>query len=180
MSGVFSLNEEEWLQMKDIATSNYLKKGELILSEGTKNDKEYFIEKGIVRGFKTDDKGNEKSVAFFEEGEFMSTSALRIKNGLSVYSYQAMCPTILLTFDSKALKTHLSQNRHLSEFGKRIKEREIERLSKRDDCLLHVHAADRYAELLKYYPKLERYISQKYIASYIGITPVSLSRIKNK
>jgi hypothetical protein len=83
-----------------------------------------------------------------------------------------------LVFDSKQLKDLLSENKKLVEIGKAIKERELTRLMNRDDCLMQVKAIDKYLKFINFYPNLERQISQRYIASYLGITPVSLSRLK--
>ncbi|MNE18529.1 Cyclic nucleotide-binding domain protein [compost metagenome] len=173
-----SINEEEWAYIATIGTTMHLKKDELIFRKGDYNNKEVFLENGIVRGFITDEEGNEKSTSFFEEGEFMSMQSLRTQKGVSIYNYQALCRTKLLVFDSKQLKDLLSQTNKLSEIGKAIKERELTRLMNRDDCLMQVKAIDKYQKFITFYPHLERQISQRYIASYLGITPVSLSRLK--
>jgi CRP-like cAMP-binding protein len=173
-----SINENEWSSITNIGTTIHLKKDEIIVRKGDKSSKEFFLESGIVRGFLVDEEGNEKSTSFFEEGEFMSTQSLRTKKGISLYNYQALCRTKLLVFDSKQLKDLLSENKKLVEIGKAIKERELTRLMNRDDCLMQVKAIDKYLKFINFYPNLERQISQRYIASYLGITPVSLSRLK--
>lgn len=173
-----SVNEDEWASIATIGTTIHLKKDEIIFRKGEHNNKEVFLENGIVRGFILDEEGNEKSTSFFEAGEFMSTQSLRTQRGVSIYNYQALCRTTLLVFDSKQLKDLLSQNKKLSEIGKAIKERELTRLMNRDDCLMQVKAIDKYQKFMTFYPHLERQISQRYIASYLGITPVSLSRLK--
>lgn len=178
MKIITSINEYEWVSLTNIGTTIYLKKDEIIFRKGDHCNKEVFLEKGIVRGFITDEEGNEKSTSFFEEGEFMSTQSLRTQKGVSIYNYQALCHTKLLVFDSKQLKDLLSETKKLSEIGKAIKERELTRLMNRDDCLMQVKAIDKYQKFIAFYPNLERQISQRYIATYLGITPVSLSRLK--
>jgi CRP/FNR family transcriptional regulator, anaerobic regulatory protein len=173
-----SINEDEWSSITNIGTTIHLKKDEIIFRKGNKSNKEYFLENGIIRGFIIDDEGNEKSTSFFEGGEFMSTHSLRSQKGVSMYNYQALCRTKLWVFDSKQLKDLLSETKKLSEIGKVIKERELTRLMNRDDCLMQVKAVDKYQKFINFYPNLERQISQRYIASYLGITPVSLSRLK--
>lgn len=173
-----SVNEEEWSSITNIATTIHLKKDDIIFRKGDKSHEEFFLEKGIVRGFIVDDAGNEKSTSFYEEGEFMSTQSLRTQKNVSIYNYQALCLTKLLVFNSKQLKEVLAKTKKLSEIGKVIKERELTRLMNRDDCLMQVKAVDKYQKFTTFYPNLERYISQRYIASYLGITPVSLSRLK--
>ena len=170
---------EEWEILQRMGKVKRLKKEENLIQQHSLFDEEVFIEIGIMRAYIIDDEGNEKSIAFFQAGEFMSTSTLRTKNGRSIHHYQAMCKTTLLLFKSKELKSFLSKNNFLSTIGRTIKEEQVERINNRDDCLLQIKAKNKYLNFLKYYPNLERYISQKHIASYLGITPVSLSRIKS-
>jgi len=172
------IDEKEWSAITTLASVINLKKDELIFRKGERSNKEVFLENGIVRAFIVDEDGNEKSTAFFQQGEFMSTQSLRTLGGVSRYSYQALCPTKLLFFDSKQLKDVLSETQKLIALGKNIKERELIRLDNRDDCLMQARAADRYMKFVTFYPRLEGQISQRYIASYLGITPVSLSRLK--
>lgn len=172
------MNENEWSSIKNTGTAIHLKKDEIIFREGDKTDTEIFIESGVIRGFIVDEAGNEKSTSFFEEGGFMSTLSLRTQSSLSAYNYQALCRTKLLVFNSKQLKDLLSKTKKLSEIGKAIKERELTRLINRDDCLMQIKAIDKYQKFIKFYPNLEKQVSQHHIASYLGITPVSLSRLK--
>jgi CRP-like cAMP-binding protein len=174
------LSEQEWLAIESVASLQQLGKEEVFVWEGDRCDKEVFVESGIVRGYRMDDDGNEKSTAFFQAGEFMSTSTLRTNNNCSLYSYQALCDTTIWLFTASQLKTILSQTKKLSALGKEIKEREINRLSNRDNCLMQVKATSKYLTFLAMYPHLESLISQRYIASYLGITPVSLSRLKKE
>lgn len=103
---------EEWSSLENLSQSINLKKGELIARKDEQFNKEIFVEKGIVRAFVIDDEGNEKNTAFFREGEFMSTSTLRTKDGKSLYNYQAMCDILILSFESEEVKNFLSQNKH--------------------------------------------------------------------
>jgi CRP-like cAMP-binding protein len=178
MYSLKAIDQNEWSAIIADAVGLRLKKGALIFRKGDRCDKEVFLEEGIVRGFLIDEDGNEKSTAFFQQGEFVSMLALRTQNGLSLYNYEALTPVKLLLFDSKLLKRSLSESKKRIALGKEIKERESRRLLDRDDCLLQVKAADKYRKFVGYYPSLESRISQRYIASYLGITPVSLSRVK--
>lgn len=170
---------EEWNVIKNMGKSKSLKKEEHLIQQNSLFDKEVFIEKGIIRAYIIDDDGNEKSIAFYEEGRFMSTSTLRTINSKSLHNYQAICKTELILFNSNELKSFFTKNKYLSEIGSTIKEDEIKRQNNRDNCLLQVKGKNKYLNFLKYYPNIEILISQKHIASYLGITPISLSRIKS-
>jgi len=65
------------------------------------------------------------------------------------------------------------------KYGNIIVERELDYKTRREILLLTKSAEERYLEFRVMYPGLENYISQYHIASYLGITPVSLSRIRN-
>jgi CRP-like cAMP-binding protein len=174
------LNEVEWQILQALAAMQHLKKNEQIVAAGQHCDQEVFIEKGIVRAYLIDDEGNDKSTAFFQAGAFMSTSTLRTQNGRSLYNYQALCDTTVWIFNSTALKTTLSSSKKLMAIGKSIKEKELARLNNRDRCLMQVKASDKYLKFIHFYPDLESLIAQRHIASYLGITPVSLSRLKKE
>lgn len=179
MSYTNTIDSNQWKMIRSIGKVRKLKKEESLVQQGSIFNKEVFIEEGIMRGYIIDDEGNEKSVAFFQAGEFMSTTTLRTKNSMSMHHYQAMCKTNLLLFEPKELRAFLAKSDTLAKIGKAIKENEIERLNNRDNCLLQVKAKDKYLSFMKYYPNIEMLISQKHIASYLGITPVSLSRVKS-
>lgn len=139
---------------------------------------EIFILNGVVRAYLIDEEGNDRTSAFYFNGSFMSTNALRTLKKLSIYNYQALSDTKLLIFNSKKLKDFFSKTTILNSLGFKIKELEKERLWKRDSMLLQVNSAERFKKLVEHYPKIETQVSHKYIASYLGVTPVSFSRIE--
>lgn len=177
---ITSISEEDFQAIMAIALVQKLKKEEVFLIEGERANQEIFVAQGVVRALIIDEEGNEKSTAFFQAPSFISLATLRSKKGLSSCNYQALCHTTILSFHSKSLYTLLSGSQQLTALGKAIKEGEMVRLSERDDCLLQVKAVDKYRKFLIAYPKLESLIAQRHIASYLGITPVSLSRLKKE
>lgn len=177
---IIHISEHDWQAIKALAKEQQLKKEEILLVEGERADHEVFILQGVVRAYRVDEEGNEKSTAFFQDGAFMSLSTMRSKNGLSTYNYQALCNTKVVLFPAKPIKDLLSATKQLTTLGKNIKDTEMSRLSERDECLLQVKATDKYRKFLLSYPKLEQVIAQRHIASYLGITAVSLSRLKKE
>ena len=166
----------EWSSIEAIATRVKLKKEAIFLRKGERAGKEIFVENGIVRGFIVDESGNEKSTSFFRQGEFVSTNTLRTHQGISVYNYQALSSATLLVFDSKELRKLLSETKSMIALGKQIKERELVRMSNRDECLMEVKAVNKYLKFSGFYPGIESQIAQRHIASYLGITLRSLNR----
>lgn len=168
----------EWSFICELGTIEIIQPGTLVITKDELNYNEIFIEKGVLRSYLIDDEGNEKNIAFFDSEQFISQNTLRTKNAHSLYYYESITNSKIITFNSKKLKALLSSTKGLSVIGKHIKDLEIDRISKRELCLSQKKARDKYQYFLKHYPNLEKVVSQKHIASYLGITPVSLSRIK--
>ncbi|GGD07144.1 Crp/Fnr family transcriptional regulator [Hyunsoonleella pacifica] len=174
------LTPAEWKSIEECCEYIALKKNEIFIPLNTVFNKEVFVENGIARAFLIDQDGNEKSVAFFKENEFITTNALRTKNGRSNYTFQVLTQASLILLDSKKFQCLLNENNKLTQLVKAVKEKENNRLAKRDECLLQVRALDKYKKFQSCYPNIDAKIANHYIASYLGITAVSLSRIRKK
>ncbi len=114
---------EEWELIKNTGRLTHIRKEELLAQQNILFKDEVFIEKGVMRAYMIDDDGNDKSIAFFQKGEFMSISTLRTKNGKSLHYYQALCETELLLFKPEVIRSFLSRNNSLIQIGKNIKEK---------------------------------------------------------
>jgi CRP-like cAMP-binding protein len=175
-----SLTKDEWEQIEACTEKITLGKTDILINANSRFKKEIFVEKGIVRAYMVDNDGNEKTTAFFPKKEFISMNSFRTKNGLSLYTYQALNPSSLILIDTSKFSVVLNQLDKLKRLVKEVKGKETIRLSNRDECLLQVRAERKYIKFRQFYPNIESDIAHHYIASYLGITPVSLSRIRNK
>jgi CRP-like cAMP-binding protein len=180
IENLVSLTEDEWEQIEGCTEKVTLDKTEAVINANSRFKKEIFVQNGVVRAFIIDNDGNEKTTAFFRRNEFISTSALRTKNGLSLYTYQALNPTSLILIDSDEFAILFNRLKKLKHLVKEVKGNETVRLSNRDECLLQTRAEEKYRKFRQFYPDIESEIAHHYIASYLGITPVSLSRIRTK
>lgn len=177
---IIPLTQNEWEQIEACTNKKSIGKTEILINQNSRFNKEVFVQKGCVRSFIVDNDGNEKTTGFFQENEFISTNSFRTKNGVSLFTYQAITPVSLILIDSDLFSRLLNEHDKFKRLVKEVKGKESERLSNRDDCLLQVRAEEKYNKFRLFYPKLESEIAHHYIASYLGITPVSLSRIRKK
>ena len=180
IQNIVSLTNVEWQEMEACTETLTLDKTDILINANSSFKKEIFVQKGIVRAFIVDNDGNEKTTAFFSKGEFLSLYSFRTKNGLSLYTYQALNPSSLILLDTEKFSTLLKKTDKLKALVKAVKGKETVRLSNRDTCLLQVRGEDKYNKFRQYHPNIESEIAHHYIASYLGITPVSLSRIRTK
>lgn len=165
-----------------IAQPIEVKKGEYFIKAGDMQPWLGFIISGLFRGFHVDDTGEEYTKHFFKENDFITANSKSLvdKNFVkkeSDYYFQALEDSTVLKIDKVEHREYLSHSCWQEIFVK-----EIERVhtieERRIKQLLLTNAETRYLSFLLDFPGLENRIKQSHIASYIGISPVSLSRIR--
>ncbi len=140
----------------------------------------HFIEKGIVRAYTFDVDGNEVTTAFNLKNSFVS-DLLSFFNRVPSREYgQAItdCETWYLTYD------YMQENFHtlpdFREFGRLKLVNSYSILKERMLSMLQKSAEQRYHDLVNSSPEIFQHVPLKYVASYLGITDTSLSRIRKE
>lgn len=180
LASMVNFSQSCWTDLSTLARIKPLEKDDYIAWQETPYDKEVFVADGIIRAYFIDDKGNEKNVAFFDHPSFMSINRLRSKKERSVYSFQALTRGKILEFSTDRFSELLGRYPEFLKVAQQVKELEIDRLNKREQCLMEIGAEEKYRKFLECYPDFEGRIPHYHIASYLGIAPVTLSRVRNK
>lgn len=162
----------------------YLKKMEipartLLLKEGQVSQAMYFIEKGCLRTWVNND-GKEITTQFFFEGESVSSFESFRANKPSLYSIESLESCVLHVLSKRDFDVALKQVPGLKQ---EMEDHLFKRLFQAQQhfySYLKNTPQQRYEELIERFPHIIRRIPQHYIASYLGITSVSLSRIRNR
>ena len=175
-----SFNNEEWDLVVPYLAEKRLKKNQLFAEEGKKAREIAFILEGNLRQFYVKD-GEEKTTYFYFENHLMSSYISCITGQPSALSIEALTPSRLLVFTYPILQSLYAQSKQWEKFGRLVAEYLAIGLEERMVGLLLLSPEERYHQLIQSNKQkiLER-IPQHYIASYLGITPVSLSRIRNR
>lgn len=153
------------------------KKKEVIVQEGTKNTNLYLIKEGIWRGHYLKD-GVDTSIWFASKGEATFSVWGYADNSYSQISIEAMSDSIAYCISKTALNELYSTSIGLANLGRRLMEHQ---LLTTENWLISAgsrRAKERYLTLIKETPELLLHVPLKYIASYLWITPQSLSRIR--
>jgi CRP-like cAMP-binding protein len=154
----------------------------ILLEEGDISQSYIFIEKGSLRIF-IDNKGNAKTIQFFFENEGVSSIESFINNTPSQFTIETIEPSILYVLD----KIHVLNL--LDELGKEpgFRQLMIQTTVARQThyinefvSIIRDTAGERYQKLITDRPHIIRRVPQHYIASYLGVSTVHLSRIKSK
>jgi CRP-like cAMP-binding protein len=151
----------------------------VLLEEGQVSRRMFFIEKGCLRTWANND-GREITTQFFFEGDKVSSIESFRTNQPSLYSIESLEPCILQTISQHDFQKALE---NLPELKVEMQEHLFKRLLQSQKTFysyLKNTPQQRYVELIEEHPHIIKRIPQHYIASYLGITSVSLSRIRNR
>jgi len=151
----------------------------MLLQEGQISRSMFFIEKGCLRTWINND-GQEITTQFFFEGDVVSSIESFRTNQPSFYSIDSLEPCILQTISQIDFQNILELSPKLKM---KLEEHLFKRLFHYQQILysfLKNNPQKRYEELIINYPHIVQRVPQHYIASYLGITSVSLSRIRNR
>jgi CRP-like cAMP-binding protein len=174
------LTDQDWeLLFPHLAYRN-LGKGEYWIDQGKKEHQIGFVLGGNMRHYYTHD-GEEKTTYFYFENQLVSSYFSALTDQPSKLTIEALTDCQLLIFPYKILVS-LYDSSHLWErFGRKLAEYLVLGLEERMTGLLILTPEERYLQLLQANKKkiIER-IPQHLIANYLGITPVSLSRIRGR
>jgi CRP-like cAMP-binding protein len=149
----------------------------ILLQEGEISNVGYFIEQGCVRLWFNND-GKDVTFQFFFEGQGVSSIESFNLSKPSLFSIESIEPCVLYQIKKEDIQFMLSDS---PKFRAKFESHIIERLYFYQRLFLsHLKYTpqQRYNQLIEEYPELIQRIPQHYIASYLGITPVSLSRIR--
>ncbi len=172
-----TMTHEELDVMERILVPMKFQKGEMILKEGEVCENIYWVAKGLVRQFYYK---NEKELTEYMATEntiFMSIESL-FKEAPSRQQIQALEPTILFALPKKALEREAVRNVNIQMLYRKILEESLIISQVHADMLRFESAQERYAKLVKRSPQLVLRAPLVYIASYLQMTPETLSRVR--
>ena len=178
LTSTFSfLKEEDINKLLEIGTYRKLGNKEIIIKSGENIPKVFFILKGMIRGYFTNAKGEEKNI--FLRPEFTITGAPEclFHNQPTKYTFESILETELLIFNQKELQALSLQYPNFSQLYIEGLQENVLTLISRVESLIDLSPAQRYEALLQRSPQFFQTAFNKHIANYLGITPVSLSRI---
>lgn len=179
ISTVVVLTKEELEFFTSLLQFKSLKRKELILREGEMCDFAAFIVKGSLRYFYSIE-GNEHTGQFFFEKSWYTDYESFLSGKPSQQNIETLEKTEILVLEKKHLEEVYNRYPKFERFGRLMAERAYLGVRRKNEALTNQSAEDRYLNLLKERPKVVERVPQHYIASYLGIQPQSLSRIRKK
>lgn len=154
-------------------------KGHILLKADKVEKKTFFIKKGVVRAFARPGE-NDITFWFGEEGETILSMKSYVENEKGYENVELLENCDLYEVNNEDLQELYHNDIHIANWGRKLAEQELLKIEKRIISRELQSAKQRYDELLTNRPSLLQRVPLKFIASYLGITQVSLSRIRKE
>ncbi|MCC8407793.1 Crp/Fnr family transcriptional regulator [Mucilaginibacter sp. UR6-1] len=174
------LNYSEIAAIKVAFQPKTLRKRQFLLKAGEVSKYTAFITQGAMRQYCIDDKGNEKVTQLYVEEYWADDRESLTSPEPSVYNIDAWEDTEMLIITPKAIYDLAEQVPALAQMLRVMDDRHAIALHKRLNSMICGTAEERYLEFANKYPHFVQRFPQHYIASYLGITKETLSRIKRQ
>jgi CRP-like cAMP-binding protein len=139
-----------------------------------------FVENGLLRSFTTDDDGHEHVVQFATEGWWISDVESFISGKDASYNIEALEDSELLHLTRHAMDELLMQLPVMERFFRLLMQNNVVALQRRLIAYMSLSAEEKYLKLMEVAPDIMNRASQQHIASYLSVTPETLSRIRKK
>jgi CRP-like cAMP-binding protein len=179
ISNFVAFNEVEADAFRSILKEKKLKRKEYLLREGQVGNYAAFIVKGCLRYYYIVN-GEESTGQFFFENGWYADYESFLSGQPSTQNIEALEDCTLYLIYRKDLETLFSQHPVFEKFGRLMAERAVLGLKKKNEFLTLQSHEERYLQLINDRPKVIQRVSLKYIASYLGMKPESLSRIRKR
>ncbi len=174
------LSPKDLLQLASIAKVKTVKKDEHLALIGDLNYNVSIVVKGLFRHYVIDERGTERTLLFVPEKKATTIIDTIFHNKPSTENIVAMENSITVRFDYRQFEKLAANNIRLLKVQNQALKEIITANVEHIKLLNLLTPEERYAYFCKAFPDLEQRIKQKHFASFLGITPTSLSRIKGR
>ncbi|MFC5048586.1 Crp/Fnr family transcriptional regulator [Aquimarina hainanensis] len=173
------LNQKEIDLLKDTVSIRSYKKNEILFAEGKVATSMYFVLQGWVRLFYNVN-GNDKTAFFYTEGKFICAGESFAKQVPARENYQALEDTVLVHFEKENIEKLLQYSSKFELISRLATEDELITYQKIVASFVTQSPEQRYRDLLNKNGVIFHKVPQQYIASFLGVSPETLSRIKKR
>ncbi|MFL5740315.1 MAG: Crp/Fnr family transcriptional regulator [Flavisolibacter sp.] len=174
------IGKEEFEYFKTSFAPKKLRKQQYFLQEGDLCKYQAFVEKGIMRSYTIDKKGNEHVLQFASEGWWATDLSSYLTNEPSILNIDALEDVELLLLSKPLWEQAMKEILALEHYFRIIIQNHLVATQKRLLQSLAETAEEKFNRFLQTYPECVQRLSQHQIASYLGITRETLSRVRKQ
>ena len=174
------LTEEEFDFCKSLFKPKKLRKRQYLLQEGDVCIYQGFVEKGMLRSYTIDEKGNEHILQFAPEGWWAADLSSYITSEPSLFNIEALEDSELLLLNKASWDQLMQTVPKFEHYFRILIQNNLINTQKRLIQSLSQSAEEKYIKFTKTYPECVQRVPQHMIASYLGITRETLSRLRRQ
>jgi CRP-like cAMP-binding protein len=160
-------------------TPKLVKKGTPFVVQGDHETKEHILLEGSVASRIHDPDGAAVCVGLFIGPSVITPNIARTRDGISRVSLEAVTDTLVAQMDSALLTEMMIESEPIRDWANGVLREELDRKADREWCLAALGGSDRLAWFRERYPDYEDKFVHSLIASFLGVTPVTLSRLRS-
>lgn len=180
LAGKLGLSPGRLEEFLSVSERRSYRKGDVLYPRNTICNELGYIISGAVRTYCINDQGEEISFLLQVNGDFCGDYESYVRRSRSAFILEAMLDTEVLLFEKSLLDELIDRDIFWLRFSRTIADICFLEAKRRIEDLLFFSPEERYFHLLSKSPEVIRKIPLKYISSYLGITPQSLSRIRKR
>lgn len=177
ISRIHPLPDPSWARLEGCLSEIRRPKGTQVIATGKVERSVFFLAQGIARAYFPVD-GKEVTFWIGAEGSTLFSMKSLVAGEKGYETIELMEDSLLYRLDREELYRLFEEDIHIANWGRKFAETELMHTEERLIPLLFTKASERYAALLRGHPELLQRMPLECLASYLGITPVSLSRIR--
>lgn len=180
LNSISNISEETFSEVKKITAFKRVEAGAQIVKLGEVPSKAYMLVSGIIRCYLITESGKEFNKSFYLPVSFAASLTALMKKKPSIFVFEALTDCKIYEVDYYKLMKLCEIDSNLKNLYTKVLEILYVKYEKRLVESITLNATERYLQLKKEIPDVDKLISQYQIASYLGITAVQLSRIRKK
>lgn len=174
------ISDQEFAQLDQFFKAQWVKKKKDLLRIGEVCKQIAFVNKGILRSYSIDDKGNEHVIQFALENYWIADLYSFLSQSPATLNIEALEDSQVFLISTQDLDRIYLSIPLMERFFRKLMERAYVAALQRVNSNLSQNAEERYLDLIQSHPSIIQRVPLVHIASYLGITPESLSRIRKK
>ena len=178
IDGIFPISEKSIQEIESLLIFETFEKGENFIQRNKRNEKEYFILSGVCKSYLISPDGDEITISLFTQNNILSPQSIRTSKDISNLNFKALTKIELVSMNAKEFEGLMIENIEIRHFGNTVLQNELKSKVEKEIGLASLTAKERLIEFRKKYRLLENLIPHNDIASYLGITNISLSRLR--
>jgi len=178
IASIQKISDANSKKLCSLARFKKMEKGDILVHQSSENHSEYFLLNGKCRNLLRDAMGREVTLGFTNGLGIVPPNIARTRDGISLVEVEILAKSDIAIIDTNKLTELMVANEEIRDWGNTVMRQELQRMMAREWSLAALSAQEKLEWFRSDFPDGEEIFPHVHIASYLGITPVTLSRAR--